>query len=59
MDLKEKTWSLIDDERLRFSYPADRLNLKGQQRLIMKEVAHKVLAQVFKQMADRYEKGLC
>ena len=58
MDLKEKTWGLIDEDRSRFAYPTERLNSIGQQRLIVRDVMHKAAACVFKQLAERLEKGL-
>lgn len=58
MDLKEKTWALIDEDRSRHAYPIERLNSKGQGRLILRDVMHKAAASVFKQLAARLEKGL-
>lgn len=58
MDLKEKTWGLVDEDRCLPGYPVSRLNLIGQQRLVLKDVANRVLALVFKRLSEQYEKRI-
>lgn len=58
MGLKEKTWGLIDDDRSSGPYPTDRLNGKGQARLVVRTLVHRVTCQMFKAMAAHLEKKL-